>query len=94
MKLIAATAGLVGLLYITAALSLYLMQRKFIYYPTPVVKHSLSEIVKEAMDGARLNIVLGTRVKTKLLSTLEATQNPLPIQRRILQLICQIKQYI
>ena len=65
MKLIAATAGLVSLLYITAALSLYLMQRKFIYYPTPVVKHSLSEIVKEAMDGARLNIVVGNAGKNE-----------------------------
>ena len=65
MKLIAATAGLVGLLYITAALSLYLMQRKFIYYPTPVVKHQLPEIVIEAMDGARLNIVVGNAGKNE-----------------------------
>ena len=63
MKLIAATAGLARLLYITAALSLYLMQRKFIYYPTPVVKHQLPGIVIDAMDGARLNIVVGNAGK-------------------------------
>ena len=65
MKLIAATAGLVGLLYITAALSLYLIQRKFIYYPTPVIKHQLPEIVIEAMDGAQLNIVVGNAGKNE-----------------------------
>ena len=65
MKLIATTTGLVCLLYITAALSLYLMQRKFIYYPTPAVKHQLSEIDIIAIDGTRLTVVVGNEGKNE-----------------------------
>ena len=65
MKFIATTTGIVCLLYFTAALSLYLMQRKFIYYPTPVAAHPLSEIVIEAIDGTRLNVVVGNAGKNE-----------------------------
>lgn len=63
MKLIATIIGFVCLLYITAALSLYLMQRKFIYYPTPAVNHALTEMEIEAADGTRLNIIVGNEGK-------------------------------
>ena len=59
MKFFSATIAIIFLLYFIAAFGLYLMQRKFIYYPSPVVSHSYVTEVIVVDDKIRLNLIAG-----------------------------------
>ena len=65
MKFFAATIAIICLLYFIAAFGLYLMQRKFIYYPSPVVSHSYDEEVIVIDDEIRLNLIVGNAGSTE-----------------------------
>ena len=59
MKLLVVIIGILSLMYLIVAFSLYLMQRKFLYYPSPVVGHSFDEQVIVVDDNIRLNLIVG-----------------------------------
>lgn len=59
MKIVVAIIGLFLLLYLAAALALYLLQRKFIYYPTPEVGHQFTNKLVNLENGDSLKLVVG-----------------------------------
>lgn len=58
MKSLVSVITLVLLLYLIAALGLYLLQRKFIYYPSPAIEHGFTERNVEARDGTNLKLIV------------------------------------
>lgn len=64
MKLLFSIAGLLLLLYVVAALALYLLQRSYIYYPSPVIAHELTEQELVTDDGTALNVIIGNQGMT------------------------------
>ena len=65
MKFLFSLAGLLLLFYVVAALALYLLQRSFIYYPSPVIAHELTEQEIVADDGTALNVIIGNKGMTE-----------------------------
>lgn len=63
MKVVAFIVGLGLLLYLFAALALLLLQRSFIYFPSPIVMHSFTEKNVEAGEGIRLNLIVANESK-------------------------------
>ncbi|OED34989.1 hypothetical protein AB833_31525 [Chromatiales bacterium (ex Bugula neritina AB1)] len=59
MKILVSITGLILLLYLSAALFLFLIQRSFIYHPTPFVAHDFTEKIVGAGDGAALRLIVG-----------------------------------
>jgi len=59
IKFMTTTIVIIGLVYCIAALCLYAFQRKFIYFPSPVISHSFDTQEIEVDDEIRLNLIVG-----------------------------------
>ena len=59
MKFILSIVGIIALLYLVAALALYLMQRSFIYFPTPVVSHDFAEKLVDTGNDTTVKLIVG-----------------------------------
>ena len=58
MKSIVSVLTLFLLLYLIAALALYLLQRRFIYYPSPAMVHEFTERDIKARDGTNVKLIV------------------------------------